>query len=78
MQIESGNADGQQPLAGKAALAGKHDLVVLAQLLSRPGLQDGAVRIADAIVAAPGPAIFPLFYMGAWWDRGDGTWAGRG
>src|SRR5262249_37329468 len=34
-------------LRGKAAFAGTNDLVVLAQILFRPGLQDRAVRVAD-------------------------------
>src|SRR6266436_9003392 len=79
MQIESGNADRPTGrLRGKAALAGKHDLVVLAQLLFRPGLQYGAVGIADGDRGlSPGPAKVLVGDMGAGGIPGDGTWAGR-
>src|SRR5258705_8645520 len=79
MQIESGNA--HRPtgrLRGKAPLAGKHDLIVLAQLLFRPELQDGAVRIADGDRGLPpGPAILLVAHMGLGRIPSDRTWAGR-
>src|SRR3981189_2119591 len=79
MQIESGNADRPASrLWGKAALAGKHDLVVLAQLVFRPGLQDGAIRIADGNRGLPPrPAKVLVGHMGHAGIPGDGTWAGR-
>src|SRR5262245_18290657 len=78
VQNETRNAD--RPtcrLRGKAALAGTNDLVVLAQILFRPGVQTWALRIAGGDGRLPPcPSKLLVGDTGNAGVPSDGTWTG--